>query len=159
MSPREFEKLVERIDLNRDGAINFDEFAASLVDWQQVRDESSPCRLSLHSAVSSRHVVPAVARASAPGCSGREPFCELCKQPAPQGSTVTRCSPAGLIRGLPELAQLQDDNLWAKWIDVAFSKMDANGDGFISVDEIVSHMPEGASSNESARLNAISKVS
>ncbi len=37
VSPREFEKLVERIDLNADGAINFDEFAASLVDWQQVR--------------------------------------------------------------------------------------------------------------------------
>lgn len=36
MSAREFEKLVERIDLNADGAINFDEFAASLVDWQQV---------------------------------------------------------------------------------------------------------------------------
>ena len=36
MSPRELGKLVERVDLNGDGAINFDEFAASLVDWQQV---------------------------------------------------------------------------------------------------------------------------
>jgi hypothetical protein len=36
VSPRELGKLVERVDLNGDGAINFDEFAASLVDWQQV---------------------------------------------------------------------------------------------------------------------------
>ena len=38
----EFEKLVERLDLNDDGAINFDEFAASLVDWQMV----GPCTAS-----------------------------------------------------------------------------------------------------------------
>ncbi len=43
MSAREFEKLVERIDLNADGAINFDEFAASLVDWQQVRAVRNSC--------------------------------------------------------------------------------------------------------------------
>ncbi len=52
--------------------------------------------------------------------------------------------------------QLQDDNLWAKWIDVAFSKLDVNGDGFISVDEIVRHMPE--SHDENDRMNAVSKV-
>lgn len=53
--------------------------------------------------------------------------------------------------------QLQDDNLWAKWIDVAFSKLDVNGDGFISVDEIVRAMP-GDSQDESDRLLALSKV-
>ena len=36
VTPSEFEKLVERIDLNADGCLQFDEFAASLVDWQQV---------------------------------------------------------------------------------------------------------------------------
>ena len=40
---------------------------------------------------------------------------------------------------------------------MAFGKMDVNGDGFISVDEIVSHMP-GDNGDESERLVAISRV-
>jgi hypothetical protein len=63
------------------------------------------------------------------------------------------CSNAPALR----CPQLQDDNLWAKWIDVAFSKLDLNSDGFISVDEIVRAMP-GDSQDESDRLLAISKV-
>lgn len=58
---------------------------------------------------------------------------------------------------LPSQTQLQDDKLWAKWIDVVFSKLDVNGDGFISVDEIVRAMP-GDSQDESDRLLAVSKV-
>ena len=42
---------------------------------------------------------------------------------------------------LPPCAQLKQDDLWAKWMDVAFSKLDSNGDGFISLDEIVSTVP------------------
>jgi len=87
VSPVEFEKLVDRIDLNADGALQFDEFAASLVDWQQ----------------------------------------------------------------------LQDDAMWAKWIDLAFNKLDENGDGFISVDEIVKQMPYDYH-DESERLVALSKA-
>jgi calcium-dependent protein kinase len=57
---------------------------------------------------------------------------------------------------LVDWQQLQNDNMWAKWIDVAFSKLDVNGDGFISVDEIVRHMPE--SQDESERMVAVSKA-
>ena len=41
----------------------------------------------------------------------------------------------------PPHAQLKQDGLWAKWMDVAFSKLDSNGDGYISLDEIVSTVP------------------
>lgn len=87
VSTREFAKLVERIDINADGCLQFDEFAASLVDWQQ----------------------------------------------------------------------LQDDAMWAKWIDVAFQKLDTDGDGYISVQEIAAQMP-GDSGDESERLIALSKA-
>ena len=33
----EFERLVERMDLNADGCIAFDEFAAGLLDWEKAR--------------------------------------------------------------------------------------------------------------------------
>lgn len=38
-------------------------------------------------------------------------------------------------------AQLQADGLWAAWVDVAFARLDANGDGEISLDEILAHLP------------------
>ena len=38
-------------------------------------------------------------------------------------------------------AQLQADGLWAAWVDVAFGRLDANGDGEISLDEILAHLP------------------
>ena len=37
VSEAEFERLVERMDLNADGCIAFDEFAAGLLDWEKVR--------------------------------------------------------------------------------------------------------------------------
>lgn len=49
VSSREFDKLVERIDLNADGCLQFDEFAASLVDWQQVGGHCPSLPLSLPS--------------------------------------------------------------------------------------------------------------
>lgn len=55
------------------------------------------------------------------------------------------------------MPQLQDDAMWAKWIDLAFNKLDENGDGFISVDEIVKQMPYDYH-DESERLVALSKV-
>jgi Ca2+-binding EF-hand superfamily protein len=37
--------------------------------------------------------------------------------------------------------QLQQDQLWAKWVDEAFCKLDLNGDGFISMEEIMEKLP------------------
>lgn len=38
-------------------------------------------------------------------------------------------------------AQLQQDDLWVRWVDQAFSKLDLNGDGYISLEEIMHHLP------------------
>ena len=37
VSPHEVEQLMERLDLDADGNILFDEFAAGLIDWKDVR--------------------------------------------------------------------------------------------------------------------------
>ena len=37
--------------------------------------------------------------------------------------------------------QLQQDRLWTHWVDLAFNKFDANGDGFLSLEEILQHLP------------------
>lgn len=152
VSPRELGKLVERVDLNGDGAINFDEFAASLVDWQQV---------SMHPELCCRH------EQEQPASAVHRAQCSLRAQSA--GRLQCGCPPVAcgswyrvLVgerqnSGPCPVPQLQDDNLWAKWIDVAFSKLDLNSDGFISVDEIVRAMP-GDSQDDSDRLLAISKV-
>ena len=42
VSEAEFERLVERMDLNADGCIAFDEFAAGLLDWEKV-NTALPC--------------------------------------------------------------------------------------------------------------------
>ena len=36
VSEAELERLVQRLDLNADGCIAFDEFAAGLLDWEMV---------------------------------------------------------------------------------------------------------------------------
>ena len=57
--------------------------------------------------------------------------------------------------------QVKEDSLWAEWTDVAFSRLDSNGDGFISLDEIVSIMPASYSEGEDAEdahLVALSQV-
>ncbi len=57
-------------------------------------------------------------------------------------------------------AQLKQDDLWAKWMDVAFSKLDSNGDGFISLEEIVSTVPGSDDArDDDNRLIAVSQAS
>ena len=59
------------------------------------------------------------------------------------------------------LLQLKEDSMWAKWTDVAFSRLDINSDGYIDLDEIVSIMPgsysDGDDSDETYMV-ALSKV-
>ena len=37
--------------------------------------------------------------------------------------------------------KLQSEKGWARWVDEAFSKLDINGDGFISMEEIMDKLP------------------
>ena len=37
--------------------------------------------------------------------------------------------------------QLQQDELWEQWVGQAFSKLDLNGDGYISLEEIMHKLP------------------
>ena len=37
--------------------------------------------------------------------------------------------------------QLQSEKSWERWVDEAFSKLDINGDGFISMEEIMDKLP------------------
>ena len=37
--------------------------------------------------------------------------------------------------------QLQSEKSWVRWVDEAFSKLDVNGDGFISMEEIMDKLP------------------
>ena len=59
------------------------------------------------------------------------------------------------------LAQLQEDRMWASWMDIAFAKLDANGDGYISLEELLSRLPDPAlsstdqSAGEGDRLNEV----
>ncbi len=39
------------------------------------------------------------------------------------------------------MLQLQSEKGWERWVDDAFSKLDINGDGFISMEEILDKLP------------------
>jgi Ca2+-binding EF-hand superfamily protein len=41
VSREEMDQLIDRMDLNQDGTIAFDEFSSALVDWQKVHLKSS----------------------------------------------------------------------------------------------------------------------
>ena len=46
VTPMEVEQLMARLDLNADGNIQIDEFAASMIDWHDVSRDSFPFPLS-----------------------------------------------------------------------------------------------------------------
>ena len=37
--------------------------------------------------------------------------------------------------------KLQSEKSWERWVDDAFAKLDVNGDGFISMEEIMDKLP------------------
>ncbi|KAK9823598.1 hypothetical protein WJX72_004124 [[Myrmecia] bisecta] len=89
LSRDEVVRLRERVDLDEDGMLVFDEFATGLLDWKL----------------------------------------------------------------------LQQDRLWTQWVDVAFSKLDVDGDGHISLEEIVSRLPpELDDDDEEERLLAARRM-
>ena len=62
-----------------------------------------------------------------------------------------------LMGGFCGCAQLQEDHLWTRWVDLAFGKLDSNGDGFIDLEELISRLPivTGADNPESERMLAV----
>ena len=46
------------------------------------------------------------------------------------------------------MLQLQQDELWSKWVELAFQKLDANGDGYIDLNELVSQLPQDDEVNQ-----------
>lgn len=40
----------------------------------------------------------------------------------------------------PPHAQLQEDKLWTEWVEIAFTRFDSNGDGFISLEELLGQL-------------------
>ena len=53
---------------------------------------------------------------------------------------------------------LQKDSLWSRWVDVAFGKLDSNGDGYIDLDELINRLPmlTGTDNPEAERVLAVS---
>lgn len=39
------------------------------------------------------------------------------------------------------MLQLQKDGEWAKWVDLAFAKLDTNNDGYIDLEELIVQLP------------------
>lgn len=58
----------------------------------------------------------------------------------------------------PDLVPVQQDNLWSRWVDIAFAKLDSNGDGFIDLDELIVRLPilTGTDNPEAERVLAVS---
>ena len=42
---------------------------------------------------------------------------------------------------LLSMLQLQKDGEWAKWVDLAFAKLDTNDDGYIDLEELIAQLP------------------
>ena len=42
---------------------------------------------------------------------------------------------------LLRVLQLQKDGDWAKWVDLAFAKLDTNDDGYIDLEELIAQLP------------------
>ena len=42
---------------------------------------------------------------------------------------------------LLHVLQLQKDGDWAKWVDLAFAKLDTNDDGYIDLEELIAQLP------------------
>ena len=53
--------------------------------------------------------------------------------------------------------QLQQDQLGSRWVDLAFGKLDSNGDGFIDLNELITRLPmvTGADNPENERVLAV----
>ena len=54
--------------------------------------------------------------------------------------------------------QLQQDELWSSWVEMAFTKLDSNGDGFIDLEELISKLPVEAETDTATRNERLLEV-
>ncbi|KAL4434088.1 hypothetical protein ABPG75_000529 [Micractinium tetrahymenae] len=58
------------------------------------------------------------------------------------------------VAGLVDWKQLQNDTQWGQWVQMAFDRLDQNGDGWLSLDEIMQQLPDDGSSDAERMLEA-----
>ena len=62
------------------------------------------------------------------------------------------------IAGLVDWGELQEDQQWSAWVSHAFSRLDRNGDGFISLSSLEEMLAEEDEGDEEVRLEARSML-
>ncbi|KAL4446799.1 hypothetical protein ABPG77_008043 [Micractinium sp. CCAP 211/92] len=58
------------------------------------------------------------------------------------------------VAGLVDWKQLQNDTQWGQWVQMAFDRLDQNGDGWLSLEEIMQQLPDDGSSDAERMLEA-----
>ena len=94
VSDDEARQLLSKIDVDKSGYIDFDEFMATLVDWSEVR------------------IIPSIV------CCFLTDVCVLC------------------------YVQIENNHSeWSIYLDKIFANIDKDGNGFISLDELIDYIP------------------
>lgn len=56
------------------------------------------------------------------------------------------------VAGLVDWKALQSDTQWGQWVQMAFDRLDGNGDGWLSLDELIEQLPADGSTDAGALL-------
>ncbi|KAI7836721.1 hypothetical protein COHA_009419 [Chlorella ohadii] len=56
------------------------------------------------------------------------------------------------VAGLVDWKQLQSDSQWGAWVQMAFDRLDSNGDGYLSLDELMDQLPANDGSSDAERM-------
>lgn len=125
---------MHRVDINHDGVIQLTEFVAGLVDWKQLQNDTQARAL-----ITKGEAACGQERASCAAKQGR-----VHAPPPPP------CPPLhahALIHSTPPApATLQ----WGQWVQMAFDRLDKNGDGWLSLEEIMQQLPDDGSTDAGA---------
>lgn len=114
---------MQRVDINHDGVIQLTEFVAGLVDWKQLQNDT---QWGQWVQVRGRRAgTPRLLRGVLPGCRAQPPPRRNPPHPAPSPPSA----PA------PQMA---------------FDRLDGNGDGWLSLDELMEQLPADGSTDAGA---------
>ena len=58
------------------------------------------------------------------------------------------------VAGLVDWKALQNDTQWGCWVQMAFDRLDQNGDGWLSLEELMQQLPDDGSSDAERMLEA-----
>ncbi len=56
------------------------------------------------------------------------------------------------VAGLVDWKALQNDSQWGQWVQMAFDRLDQNGDGWLSLDELQKQLPDKDGSSDAERM-------